>query len=179
MQLKQQTIDRIEKLIPRYPEKRSAVVMALHAIQEDQGFICKEALEWVAARLEMEPVSVYELLTFYPMFRDKPMGKFHVKVCRTLSCALRGAYKVSEIFQQELGCKLGETTSDNNFTVEFVECLGCCGSAAVVQINEEFHENVTPEKARQLAVNLREEAGIELVGVEDCLPSSVPEKNSH
>ncbi len=157
MNLSEKTAQYIEKLIPRYPEKRSAMLMVLHAIQEEQGFLSKEAIEWTAQKLEVVPMAVYEVVTFYPMFRQAPIGRRHVKVCRTLSCALRGAYKVCDSLQQEFGCGLGETSADGNYTIEFVECVAACGSAPVVMVDDKLHENITPEKTPDFAAKLKRE----------------------
>ena len=92
--LKPATLSRIDEVITHYPVKRSAVLMVLHAIQEDVGYISPAAVEWIAARLELQPINVQEVVTFYPMFRQQPIGRRHIKVCRTLSCALRGAVNV-------------------------------------------------------------------------------------
>lgn len=157
MDLKQETLSRIEKLISRYPEKRSALLMVLHAIQEDQGYISKEAIEWVAHTLDLKPINVYEIVTFYPMLREQPIGKRHIKVCRTLSCALRGGYGVCQKLQEELHCELGQTSEDGNYTLEFVECLASCGTAPVVQVDEVLYENIMPEKVPEFARKIREE----------------------
>jgi len=157
MNLSDKTLQYVERLLPRYPQKRSAMLMVLHAIQEDAGFISKEAIEWTAQKLEVTPIQVYEVVTFYPMFRQAPIGRRHVKVCRTLSCALRGAYKVCDSLQENLACGLGETSADGNFTIEFVECVAACGSAPVVLVDNHLHENITPEKAPDLAAKLKTE----------------------
>src|SRR6478736_6137737 len=93
----------IDELITHYPVKRSASLMLLHALQEHFGFLSKEAIEWTAAKLELQPINIYELVTFYPMFRQEAVGKHHLKVCRTLSCALGGSYKLHEHLCQKLG----------------------------------------------------------------------------
>jgi len=157
MNLSPETFAGIDRTIARYPQKRSAMLMVLHAIQEDQGYLSKEAIEWTAQKLEVAPIAVYEVVTFYPMFRQAPIGRRHVKVCRTLSCALRGAYRVCDTLQEELGCPLGETSADGNFTVEFVECIAACGSAPVVQVDEHLFENISPEKAKNFADKLKAE----------------------
>jgi NADH-quinone oxidoreductase subunit E len=100
---------------------------------------------------------VYEVVTFYPMFRLAPIGRRHVKVCRTLSCALRGAYRVCDSLQESLACGLGQTSADGNFTIEFVECVAACGSAPVVLVDNQLHENITPEKAPDFAAKLKTE----------------------
>lgn len=158
--LQPETLEKIEKLIPRYPEKRSGTLPLLHLIQEDQGYISKEAMEWIAAKLDLEPINVYEVVTFYPMFRTEPIGKRHVRVCRTLSCALNGGYEVCKTLQKELNCGLNETSPDGNFYIEFVECIASCGTAPVVHIDETMHENITPDKALALANQLKQEQGL-------------------
>src|SRR5436190_19559161 len=93
----------IDELITHYPRKRSASLMLLHAVQERFGFISRQAVEWVAAKLELQPINIYELVTFYPMFHQKPVGKHHLRICRTLSCALGGSRKLHEHVCQRLG----------------------------------------------------------------------------
>jgi len=150
MNLKPETLARIDEVIPHYPSKRSATLPLLHLIQEDVGYIPPEAIEWVAARLELQPINVYEVVTFYPMFRQKPIGRRHVKVCRTLSCALLGAYRTCEAFEREFGVRRGEVSADGEVTVEFVECLASCGTAPVVMVNEDLKEKVTSSDADRI-----------------------------
>ncbi|MDB6109141.1 MAG: NAD(P)H-dependent oxidoreductase subunit [Pedosphaera sp.] len=144
----------IDELITHYPQKRSASLMLLHAVQEHFGYISKDAVEWIAAKLELQPINVYELVTFYPMFRQQPAGKYVLKVCRTLSCHLGGSHKLHEHFCQKLGLDSHghglQTTKDGKFSVEFVECLASCGTAPVMMCNEEFFEGVSNEKADQI-----------------------------
>ena len=144
----------IDELISHYPQKRSASLMVLHAIQEHFGYISAESMEWSAAKLGLQPINIFELVTFYPMFRQQAVGKFHFKICRTLSCALAGSYKLHEYFCQKLGLDAHghgpQTTGDGKFTVEFVECLASCGTAPVMMCNDAFHEGVTEEKAMEL-----------------------------
>lgn len=160
MNLKPETLKRIDEVIPHYPSKRSATLPLLHLIQEDAGYISREAIEWIAAKLELEPINVYELVTFYPMFRQKPIGRRHIKVCRTLSCALMGGYKTCETFEKEFGTHAGpgEVSPDGEVTVEFVECLASCGTAPVVMIDDELHEKVDAAKAKQLSNQIKAEA---------------------
>src|SRR5215510_10502308 len=139
----------IDELITHYPpdKKRSASLMLLHALQERFGWLSKEAIEWTAKKLGLQPIHVYELVTFYPMFRQQPVGKKVIKVCRTLSCALGGSAKLHQHICQRLGLDPHghglQTTADGQFSVEFVECLASCGTAPVMMCNEEFHEGVT------------------------------------
>ena len=149
----------IDELVSHYPVKRSASLMVLHALQDHFGFISSEAMEWTAARLGIQPIHVLELVTFYPMFRQAPVGRFHFKVCRTLSCALGGAYALHKHFCDKLGLdahKHGpQTTKDGKFTVEFVECLASCGTAPVMMVGEKFYEGVSPAKADEIVAGCK------------------------
>jgi len=144
----------IDELITHYPVKRSASLMLLHALQEHFGYLSKEAIEWAAAKLGLQPINIFELVTFYPMFRQEPIGKYHLKVCRTLSCALGGSYKLHEHLCGKLGLENhahgAQTTKDGKFTVEFVECLASCGTAPVMMCNEDFFEGVSNDRADQI-----------------------------
>ena len=158
MNLSPETLRKVDEVIPHYPVKRSAVLPLLHFVQEDQGFISDEAIEWIAARLEIQPINVYELVTFYPMLRRKPIGRRHIRVCRTLSCALMGGYRTCAEFQRQFGTALGEVSPGGEVTIEFVECLASCGTAPAVMIDDVLHENVDPAKARALAAQIKAEA---------------------
>ena len=158
MQLKPETLQKIDEVIPKYPVKRSAALPLLHLVQEDQGFISPEAIEWIAARLEVAPISIYELVTFYPMFRTKPIGRRHIRVCRTLSCALMGGYKTCAEFERQFGTRRGEVSPGGEVTIEFVECLASCGTAPVVMIDDDLHEKVDCAKARELSERIKAEA---------------------
>jgi NADH-quinone oxidoreductase subunit E len=155
MNLKAETLGRIDEVVTHYPVKRSAALPLLHLVQEDQGHVSDEAIEWIAARLELQPINIYELVTFYPMFRRKPIGRRHIKVCRTLSCAIMGGYGACAEFQRQFGTRLGETSPDGEVTVEFVECLASCGTAPVVMIDDTLHEKVDLAKARELCEGIR------------------------
>jgi NADH-quinone oxidoreductase subunit E len=141
----------VSEIIQRYPvSKRSAAMPVLHLIQETFGFISKESIEWAAKKLELQPVNLLELVTFYPMYRQNPVGKYHIKVCRTLPCALNGGGELCEYLLKKLNVQLDETTPDQKFTVSHVECIASCGTAPVIQINDDLHEGVTPQKADEL-----------------------------
>ena len=141
----------LNELITHYPQKRSATLMFLHAIQEHFGYISKEAVEYIAKKLELLPINVWEVVTFYPMFRQEPAGRHQLKVCRTLSCALGGSHRLYHHFCAKLGLdahKHGlQTTPDGKFSVEFVECLASCGTSPVMMCNDQFHEGVSNDKA--------------------------------
>src|SRR5215469_17376536 len=153
-QLPAPVVAELDEIISHYPKKRSASLMLLHAVQEHHGYISRQAVEWIAARLELQPINVYELVTFYPMFHQRPVGKHHLRICRTLSCALGGSYKLHEHLCKRLGLDPhvhgAQTTKDGQHTVEFVECLASCGTAPVMMCNDTFHEGVSNERADEI-----------------------------
>jgi NADH-quinone oxidoreductase subunit E len=144
----------VDELITHYPVKRAASLMVLHAIQEQFGWISQEAVVWTAKKLELAPINIFEILTFYPMLRQEPMGKYQIKVCHTLSCALGGAYELHHHFCEKLGLDAHkhdpQTTKDGKFTVEFVECLASCGTAPVMMVGDQFYEGVSHAKADEI-----------------------------
>ena len=133
--------------------------MLLHALQEHFGWISKEAMEWTAVKLGLQPINVYELVTFYPMFRQEPVGKYVIKVCRTLSCALAGSGKLHKHFCGKFGLDSHahgvQTSKDGKFSVEFVECLASCGTGPVMMCNEDFYEAVSNLKADEVIQNCK------------------------
>ena len=154
LEIPKSLLDEVEELISHYPQKRSASLMLLHAFQEHFGHVSKESVEWIASKLDLRPINVYELVTFYPMFREEPAGRHVIKVCRTLSCALGGSGKLHGHLCQKLGLDPKvhglQTSKDGKFSVEFVECLASCGTAPVIMCNEDFHEGVSADKADQI-----------------------------
>jgi NADH-quinone oxidoreductase subunit E len=148
-----------DALVARYPQKRSASLMVLHALQEHFGFISPEAVKWTAAKTGVGPIQIYELVTFYPMFRQQPVGKYHFKVCRTLSCALAGSHELFGHLCAKLGLDTHghgpQTSADGQVTVEFVECLASCGSGPAVMVNDDFYERMTVEQADALLAKLK------------------------
>jgi NADH-quinone oxidoreductase subunit E len=159
MNLGPETLQRIDEVITHYPQKRSAALPLLHLVQEDQGFISGEAVEWIAARLELQPINIHELVSFYPMFHQKPIGRRHIKVCRTLSCAIMGGYRTCAEFQRQFSTGLGEVSPEGDVTIEFVECLASCGTAPVVMIDDVLHERVDVARARALSQEIKAGAG--------------------
>lgn len=150
------TLAEIDRVIPRYPDKRSALLPLLHLIQEEQRWISPKAMEWVAQKLDLKPIEVYQVATFYPMFKLQPLGRKHIKVCRTLPCALRGAYKTCEKLAEALKCELGHTSEDGEYSLEFVECIADCCGAPVVQVDDKLYENITPENVERFVEGLRD-----------------------
>ena len=156
-ELSPETLSTIDKVIPRYPQKRSAIMMILHAIQKEKGYLSLEAQEWVAQKLELNPIKVREVVTFYPFYREKPIGKRHIRVCRTLSCALNGGYKVCDAFKKEFDCGLDEVSPDGRVTIEFAECLASCGTAPVAMVDDQLYENLSEEQVKALCEQIRKE----------------------
>ena len=144
MKLTPQNQARFEELLTRYPVKRSALLPVLHLVQEQEGWLSREAIEHVAALLALSPAQVHDTASFYTMFRLQPEGKTLIEVCTTLSCALGGAFPLLEHACGKLGVKPGETTADGKFTVKSVECLAACGGAPAVQVNGTWLEHATP-----------------------------------
>jgi len=151
----------IDEIVTHYPvSKRSASLPLLHYWQNHFGYVDDSGIEWIAAKLELQPVNIYELVTFYPWFRRQAAGKTIIRVCRTLACALAGGYDIKEKFCSAVGldphCEhhgYGEappTTEDGKFSVEFVECLASCGSAPVALVNDDLHEKITPEAVKAI-----------------------------
>ncbi len=158
MNLKPETLAEIEEAIPKYPEKQSAVMPLLHAIQKDQGLLTNEAAEWVAAKLDIAPIHVLSVITFYPFFRQHKIGRRHIRVCRTLSCAMAGGAKVCDKMLSEFDTNLNEVSPDGEVTVEFAECLASCGSAPVMLVDEELHENLDEAKTQEICEKIKAEA---------------------
>ncbi len=142
MNLSAETLEKIDKAIPKYPEKRSATMTLLHFIQQEQGYISNDMIEWVADKLEIQPINVLEVVTVFPYYRQEKLGKVHVRVCRTLSCAMHGAYKLGDDLEKALGCKMGHKKDDGSVTLEYAECLAACGSGPVVLVDEDLYENL-------------------------------------
>jgi len=157
-QLKPETLEKIDRMVARYPQKRSALMMVLHEIQEELHVISDEAIEWVAARLELQPINVLEVVTFFPSYRQQKIGRVWVRVCRTLSCALMGTYKTGEILERELGCKMGHTKEDGSVTLEYAECLAACGTGPVALVDEDLFENLTPDKLGPVIAEIKKRA---------------------
>ena len=138
-----------------YPTKQAALLPALWKVQHKYGHISPEAQAFVAGVLEITPAHVQGAVTFYTLFKTRPMGKYHIQVCRTLSCAIGGNEQVIEHLQRKLGIHPGEVTSDGRFSLVLVECLGACGYAPMFQINDDYHEHLTIETIDALLETLR------------------------
>jgi NADH-quinone oxidoreductase subunit E len=147
----------IDRWIAKYPpdQKQSAVMGALSVVQEaNGGSLTTELMDAVADYLEMQPIAVYEVATFYSMYELKPVGRHKLCVCTNVSCMLRGSDEIVAHLKNKLGIGFGETTADKKFTLKEVECLGACGGAPMMQLGREYHENLTPEKLDEILAKL-------------------------
>ncbi len=147
---------RIDKWVAKYPadQKQSASMPALRIVQEVHGYLTTELMDAVADYLDMEPISVYEVATFYSMYDLKPVGRHKICVCTNVSCLLCGSEDVVKHLEEKLGIKLGQTTPDGKFTLKEVECLGACAGAPMFQVGKTYYENLTPEKIDQILSTL-------------------------
>ena len=146
---------RFEKIIARYPVKRSAIVPLLMFAQDEAGYVTDEAIAEIACRVGVRPIEVIEDIGYYSMLHRRPVGKFNFQVCTNISCMLRGGEQIFEHCARKLGVGHKETTPDGLFSLEEVECLGACCGAPAMQVNYDYHENLTPEKIDAMIDNLR------------------------
>lgn len=169
LDLPPETIARIDELVAHYPDgqQRSAVLMVLHEIQHALGFIPEDAVRWTASRLGMAPIQVLEVVTFYPGFHQAPPGRFHFRVCRTLSCAMAGSHDLMQRLCEMKGIDLGQlhghrnavlVSADGEVSVEFAECLAACAFGPVCMVNDDTHQHVTADKAAALLDEYRRKA---------------------
>ena len=150
---------RFDALVEKYPVCRSALVPMLLYAQDEVGYLSDSVIAEVAARIGVTELEVRNVATYYSMLRFKPAGKFNVQVCTNISCMLRGAYDLFDRFQQELGVGHKGVTADGLFSLEEVECIGACSWAPAVQVNYDFHQELTPERLDQILDAYRERAG--------------------
>jgi NADH-quinone oxidoreductase subunit E len=142
--------ERIAEIKKLYPDARSAIMPALYIAQDELGSITDQAVQWVSEKIGVSPVHVMEVATFYTMYYKKPVGKYHVQVCRTLSCALCGAKKLSKFLHQRLKLEPNQVSADGKWSYEEVECLGSCGTAPMCEINDHFFENLDEKKLAEI-----------------------------
>ena len=150
---------KIDELLTHYPVRQSALLPILWVVQEQFGWISLETMRYVAMRIGITPEQVREVVTFYSMYNERPVGKYHLQVCCTTPCMIMGSDDIVSHIERRIGVERGKTTEDGLFTVNAVECLGSCGTAPMLQINRErFSENLTNEKVDQLLDDLRARA---------------------
>ena len=136
---------RFAEMVPHYPTKRSALVPTLLYAQDEVGYLSDEVIAEIATRLDLTELEVRNVISYYSMLRTKPLGKYHVQVCTNISCMLRGGEELLDHCKERLGIGHKQTTRDGVFSLEEVECIGACSWAPAVQVNYDFHENLTPE----------------------------------
>ena len=151
----EETRAKFERMLTRYPNREAAILPTLHIAQREFGYLSDEAIRYVADLLGFTPAYIEGVTTFYTMFNRIPVGKYHLQICRNLSCSLMGAEHLIERVSRKIGVKPGETTSDGRFTLTTVECLGSCGTAPVMQVNDDYHENLTEESIDAILDGLR------------------------
>lgn len=148
--------DTVNDILSRYPVKRSAMLPLLNLAQKEEGYVSQAAIREIAGILDLTPPQVFETATFYTMLNLKPIGRFHIQVCRSLMCALVGADPLIEWLRKQLDVGLGQTTGDKQFTLSAVECLGSCGTGPMMQINDDYYERLTEDKVGRILRDLRE-----------------------
>jgi NADH-quinone oxidoreductase subunit E len=155
MILNRDSIEQIKKKAAEYPRRKSAILPALTIAYRQVGHLNEQIYREIGRTINIPPVEVAEAATFYTMFPKEPVGKYLIQVCHNISCALMGADSLVEYLEQKLGIKKGETTKDNLFTLISVECLGSCATAPMMQINNDYYENLTREKVDKILADLR------------------------
>ena len=160
--LKEKYQKEIDEIISRYPVKRSALIPLLYLAQQDEGFVSEAAMKEIAGLLRLTPPQVYETATFYTMINLKPVGKFHLQVCKSLMCALAGSDTVIGWVKTKLGIGPGEMTTDRLFSLSVVECLAACGTAPMMQVNEDYYERLTEETFDRILADLKQHGTCQL-----------------
>jgi len=161
VQFSEQKLNRVKELVSHYPEgkQKSALIPVLHLAQESNGgWLNVEWMDYVAGLLQLEPIEVYEVATFYTMLNTKPVGRYVFEVCQTGPCMVRGSDDIIAYIGKKLDIRPGETTKDGMFTLKTVECLGACGYAPMMQLGNSYREHLTPEKVDAIIAECRETA---------------------
>ncbi len=151
----EENLQKVQHHIAKYPDKKAAVMPVLYLAQEQNGWISGEVMIEIAKILEITPEEVLGVVTFYTMYHQKPMGKYHIQVCTNVPCMLRGGYHIWDSVREKLGIENGGVTSDMQFSLEEVECMGSCGTAPMIAVNEDFYENLDSAKALQILDSLK------------------------
>ena len=154
-QFTEDNLARVNKARSKYPTSLAAVMETLWIAQEQNGYISDEVMEQVAEILQIDKVDVLGVVTFYTMYFQKKMGKYHIQVCTNVSCMLRGAYDIWDEVKAKLGLENMGVSADGKFSLEEVECMGACGYAPMIAVNEDFHENLTKEKVLEILDSLK------------------------
>ena len=150
-----EALKKFEETVARYPKKEAAMLPVLYLAQQEFGYLGPEAIAYVAKLMGQEPAPVQGVVSFYTMFNTRPIGRHHIQVCRTLPCALGGAGRITACIKRKLGIDIGQTTADRRFTLSEVECLASCGTAPMMQINDDYYENLNEEKTEKILDSLK------------------------
>ena len=164
----------IDGILSRYPVRRSAILPLLYIAQKEEGYVSEAAMKDIAGILRLTPPQVYEVVTFYTMFRLKPIVTFHIQVCKSLMCALVGSDTLLGWLKTRLGIGPGETTADKLFTISTVECLASCGTGPMMQINDDYYEGITENKLDRILADLKRDGTSSLRSGPFMLPESMP-----
>jgi NADH-quinone oxidoreductase E subunit len=151
----EENLKKIEEVRKKYPTNLAAVMPVIYIAQEQNGYISNEVMEEIASILDIDKVNVLSVVTFYTMYHTKQMGKYHIQVCTNVSCMLRGAYEIWDEVKEKLSLDHMGVSRDGRFSLEEVECMGACGYAPMLAVNEDFHENLTKEKVEQILETLK------------------------
>ena len=154
-EFREETRKKIKEVVARYPRKEAAILPVLHITQKEFGYISAKEEKLVAQVLGIEPIRVRELVTFYTMLNQEPLGKYHIQVCSNLSCSLLGADKLFDYLKEKLGVEHGETTKDKKFTLSLVECLGACEQAPCIMINSDYYGDLDKKKIDEILDGLK------------------------
>ena len=161
MKFSEDKLNKVREIVARYPQgkQKSALIPVLHLAQEENnGWLSVEAMDHVAELLQLKPIEVYEVATFYSMYNLKPVGRYLFEVCQTGPCMVKGSDNIIDYIKEKLGIKAGETTADGMFTLKTVECLGACGYAPMMQMGKFYKEHLTREKVDQIIAECRKTA---------------------
>lgn len=176
LKLSEQADKKVEELKKRYPNSSSAVMPTLYIAQQEVGWVSPDAINWVAEKLNIPRSHVKEVSSFYTMYYKKPVGKYHIQICRTLSCMICGAKGLTAYVKDRLKVKAMEVTADGMWSFEEVECLGSCGTAPMIQLNDVFFENLTPDKLGEIMNRVeKEKPDLRFSGINEALGNGMPD----
>lgn len=155
-QLSEEGLKKVKAELTRYESRQSAIIPALYIAQsENKGYITDEIIDYLSKVMDLPVSRINEVFKFYTMFNHRPVGKYHVQICNNISCVLNGSRELTERVLDGLGCKMNDLSLDGKFCVSSVECLGACGMAPMMQVNEDYYENLTPAKAVEILKGLK------------------------
>ncbi len=151
----EESLKRFDEIVGRYPKKEAAMLPVLYLAQKEFGYLSSEAIEYVAGIMDVPVARVYGVVTFYTMLNMKPIGRHHIQICRTLPCALAGAERIAAAIRAKLRIGVGETTADGKFTLSEVECLASCGTGPMMQVNDDYYENLNEQRVGEILDKLK------------------------